>query len=129
MNKRLLKELIQLVNEQNSKPFLENDYLIYFDDSNISKISSIIKGPYDSLYRHKFIRLDFEIPDNYPHSPPKVTFVNHDGVRIHPNMYENGQCCATILNTWGSSIYEKWTSSILSFLMKLKTSVIGDKYL
>jgi ubiquitin-conjugating enzyme E2 G2 len=112
MNKRLLKELIQLTNEQNSKPFLENNFLIYFDDSDISKIYSIIKGPSDSLYKHKFIRLNFDIPDNYPHSPPKVTFVNYDSVRIHPNMYENGQCCATILNTWGSSIYEKWTSSM-----------------
>jgi ubiquitin-protein ligase len=112
MNKRLLKELVQLVNEQNSKPFLENNYLIYFDESDITKIHTIIKGQNDSLYRHKFIRLDFEIPDNYPHSPPKVNFINHDGVRIHPNMYENGQCCATILNTWGSSIYEKWTSSM-----------------
>ena len=112
MNKRLVKELTQLVNEQNSKQFLQNDYLIYFDYDDMTTIHAIIKGPIDSLYRHKFIRLDFEIPENYPHSPPKVKFINFDSVRIHPNMYENGQCCATILNTWGDSIYEKWTSSM-----------------
>jgi hypothetical protein len=27
-------------------------------------------------------------------------------------MYENGKCCATILNTWGDDKFEKWTSSM-----------------
>jgi len=111
MNKRLLKEIHRLMGEQNSKPLLDNDFLIYFDESNVNKIYSIIKPPKESVYRHKFIRLNFDIPENYPHSPPVVTFVNYDGIRIHPNMYENGKCCSTILNTWPSD-NEKWTSSM-----------------
>lgn len=112
MNKRLLKELRNLYIQQTHKELLDNDYLVHFDESNINIVSAIIKAPYDSVYRHKFIRLEFKIPENYPHSPPEVFFVNHDGVRIHPNMYENGKCCSTILNTWGDSKYEKWTSSM-----------------
>jgi ubiquitin-protein ligase len=112
MNKRLLKEILDLQKKQNAKNLLENDYLIYIDDSNINKVYTIIKAPYDSVYKHKFIRLNFEIPENYPYSPPKVTFVNYDGVRIHPTMYQDGQCCSTILNTWGDSKYEKWTPSM-----------------
>ena len=77
----------------------------------MNKVQAIIKCPYDSVYRHKFIRLNFDLPEDYPHSPPKVTFVNYDGVRIHPNMYEDGKCCSTILNTWPSE-NEKWTSSM-----------------
>lgn len=111
MNKRLFKELRKLISEQNSKPLLENDYLVSFNEDNINKVYSIIKCPYDSVYRHKFIKLNFDIPQDYPHSPPKVTFVNYDGVRIHPNMYEDGKCCSTILNTWPSD-NEKWTSSM-----------------
>lgn len=120
-NKRLLKELLRLTNEQNKKEFLDNDYLVYFDESNYNKVESIIKGPINSVYRHKFIKLNFDIPSDYPHSPPKVSFVNYDYVRIHPNMYEDGKCCSTILNTWPSD-NEKWTSSmgietiLLSFL-------------
>jgi ubiquitin-protein ligase len=110
-NKRLLNEIKRLFIQQNNKDLLDNDYLIHFDDTNINKVQTIIKAPQDSVYRHKFIRLDFEIPDNYPYSPPKVTFVNFDGVRIHPNMYEDGKCCSTILNTWPSD-NEKWTSSM-----------------
>lgn len=112
MNKRLLKELRLLITQQNSRPLLENDYLVHFDEENLTRIYTLIKCPYDSVYRHKFIRLNFDIPDDYPHSPPSVNFVNHDSVRIHPNMYESGKCCATILNTWGDDKFEKWTSSM-----------------
>lgn len=112
MNKRLLKEILDLQKKQNSKDLLYNDYLIHIDDEDINKVYTIIKAPYDSVYRHKFIRLNFEIPENYPYSPPKVTFVNYDSVRIHPTMYQDGQCCSTILNTWGDSKYEKWTPSM-----------------
>lgn len=112
VNKRLLKEIRKLYNEQTQKNLLDNDYLISYDEENINVVHAIIKAPYDSVYRHKFVRLDFKIPDNYPYSPPEVFFVNYDGVRIHPNMYEDGKCCATILNTWGDSKYEKWTSSM-----------------
>lgn len=112
VSKRLLKEIRKLANEQNSRPLLENDFVVVLDETNVNKVKAIIKGNYDSVYRHKFIRLDFTIPENYPHSPPEVQFVNYDSVRIHPNMYENGKCCATILNTWGDSKFEKWTSSM-----------------
>ena len=111
-NKRLLKEIRELYICQNQKELLDNNYLIYYDETNINKVYAIIKAPHDSIYRHKFIRLNITIPDNYPYSPPEVTFINYHNVRIHPNMYENGKCCATILNTWGDNIYEKWTSSM-----------------
>ena len=112
VNKRFQKEIRQLYVQQTQTDFLQNDYLIHYDETDTNRLSAIIKAPYDSVYRHKFIRLDFKIPDNYPHSPPEVAFVNYDSVRIHPNMYESGKCCATILNTWGDSKFEKWTSSM-----------------
>ena len=112
VNRRFQKEIRQLYIQQSQRNLLENDYLIYYDETNTSKLHAIIRAPYDSVYRHKFIRLDLTIPDNYPHSPPDVHFINYDGVRIHPNMYENGKCCATILNTWGDDKFEKWTSSM-----------------
>ena len=112
INKRLIKEINQLIKQQTSKPLLENDYLVYYNEENTNIIHTIIKAPHDSIYRHKFVRLDFEIPENYPHSPPSVKFINHDSVRIHPNMYEDGKCCATILNTWGDDPLERWTSSM-----------------
>ena len=111
-NRRFLKEIRQLYVQQSQRELLDNDYLIHYNETDINRLHAIIRAPSDSVYKHKFVRLDLKIPDNYPHSPPEVTFVNYDGVRIHPNMYENGKCCATILNTWGDSKFEKWTSSM-----------------
>jgi len=112
MNKRLLKEVNKLIIQQQQKILIENDYIVYMDETNINKVYGMIKGPNDSVYRHKFIKLEFDIPQDYPHSPPKVKFINHDAVRIHPILYEDGRTCATILNTWGDSKFEKWTSSM-----------------
>lgn len=129
-NKRLLKEINRLILNQNLKQdILDNDYLIHYDESNFNTVYTIIKGPYDSVYRHKFIRLNFNIPSNYPHSPPKVTFINYDGVRIHPNMYQDGKCCSTILNTWPSE-NEKWTSSmgIETILLTFLSFLDNDPY-
>jgi len=112
MNKRLLKEVRNLVLQQSQKDILENDYLVHMPETNANEVYALIKAPQDSVYRHKFIKLQIKIPENYPHSPPEVFFVNHDGTRIHPNMYENGKCCSTILNTWGDNKFEKWTSSM-----------------
>ena len=81
LNKRLLKEIRELYIQQNQKALLDNDYLIYYDDLNINKVYAIIKAPYDSIYRHKFVRLNITIPDNYPYSPPEVTFINYNCVR------------------------------------------------
>ncbi len=112
MNKRLSQEVKRLMIQQNSKEdLLDNDYLIHINENNVNRIDAIIKAPFDSVYRHKFIKMTFEIPDNYPFSPPVVKFVNFDGVRIHPNMYEDGKCCSTILNTWPSE-KERWSPSM-----------------
>ena len=117
MNKRLYIELQKLIIQQQSIPLLENNYLVHFEDENMNKIYTLIKGPRDSVYRHKFIRLDMDIPKEYPYKPPKITFINYDGVRIHPTLYEDGRCCSTILNTWPSIEEdgvkkEAWVSSM-----------------
>lgn len=112
MNRRLAKEVQRLCVQQGQRELLDNDYLVWLDESDTSRLHTIIRAPRDSVYRHKFLRLDFVIPDNYPHSPPSVTLVKWDSSRIHPNMYQDGKCCATILNTWGDDRLEKWTSSM-----------------
>ena len=111
MNKRLSKEIRGLYNQKNSKPLIENDYIIHIDDSDVTKVYVLLKCPLDSVYRHKFMIFIFDIPSDYPYSPPVVNFLNRDFARIHPNMYEDGKCCCTILNTWPSN-NEKWTSSM-----------------
>ena len=110
LNKRLHKEIKFLLTQEGCKSSIsENDYIISVDENNINTIYALIKPPKDSVYKHKFIIIKIDVPDNYPFSPPVVYFLNYDNTRIHPNLYEDGKCCSTILNTWPSE-NEKWTS-------------------
>lgn len=85
------------------------EYCVHFEDENLLNFIAYVAGPEDSLYRHKFIKLKFEIPQNYPLVPPKVSFVQHSGGRIHPNLYIEGKVCLSILGTWAG---EPWATSM-----------------
>lgn len=74
--------------------------IAFFKDEDLLHFTAYVKGPDDSLYRHKLVKLKFDIPINYPFVPPKVTFVQHKGQRIHPNLYVDGKVCLSILGTW-----------------------------
>ncbi len=126
--KRIAKELKTLLSAQGEN-ITGKDYYIS-PDSTLECVNVLLVPPTDSVYSHKFIRLDLVIPETYPFEPPGMFFVNYDNVRVHPNMYEDGRCCATILNTWGNSIYEKWTSSmsINTLLMSFLTFFDNDPY-
>mgnify|MGYP000539424239 FL=1 len=65
VNRRFLKEVRQLYIQQSQRELLDNDYLISYNETNMNRLHAIIRGPNDSVYRHKFVRLDFKIPDNY----------------------------------------------------------------
>lgn len=124
-NKRLLKEISGLLKQQH----FNSDYLVELDEQDISIVHAIIKAPHDSVYRHRFIRLLFKIPDNYPFEPPIVTFVNISNKRIHPILYECGRVCLTILNTWPSD-NERWSSSmtIESILLVIHSFLDNNPY-
>ena len=81
--------------------------------------------PKDSLYFGGNYFYKFEFPYDYPHRPPKVTFMTVDGkTRFHPNMYRSGKICLSILNTWRG---DQWTGcqSIRSILLTI-LSVLDD---
>ena len=39
------------------------------------------------------------LPEDYPYSPP-IVYYHSVGPRIHPNLYENGRVCLSLLGTW-----------------------------
>ena len=115
--KRLLKDVINI----NKHPL--NDQGIYYlhDSDNIKKGYALIIGPQNTIYSHGMYFFEFDYPDNYPFSPPKLTYLtNGDGVRFNPNLYRNGKVCVSILNTWSGP---QWSScqTISSVLLTLIT--------
>ena len=108
--KRILKKDIKEIEHQKLE-----DLGIYvkFDEENMLNAKAMITGPKDSLYENGFLFFNITFPKNYPYSPPDVSYISRNSVRIHPNLYVGrhssgyGKVCLSILGTWSGP---KWTS-------------------
>ncbi|GAP85405.2 putative ubiquitin-conjugating enzyme E2 Z-like [Rosellinia necatrix] len=99
--KMIMTESVELVKEK-------EQFKVIFKEENILEFDAFITGPEDSVYRHKLLKLRFHVPERYPMVPPKVTFIQHTGGRIHPNLYVEGKVCLSILGTWPG---DPWSAS------------------
>ncbi|KAI3641097.1 hypothetical protein MIR68_000876 [Amoeboaphelidium protococcarum] len=81
------------------------------DDSNIYEWEIMIIGPTDTLYEGGFFKARLSFPKDYPQMPPKMTFLTK---MYHPNVYEDGGVCISILHAPGDDKYgyekaeERW---------------------
>jgi len=116
--KRLLKDVRELI----KSPLHEEGIYYKHDETEMLKGYAYICGPKDSVYYGGNYFYEFNFPYDYPHRPPKVTFLNMGGIdghtRFHPNMYKNGKMCLSILNTWKG---DQWTGcqSIRTILLTI----------
>lgn len=113
--KRIIKDVAQLIKEP-----LTNEGIYYkHDEENIYIGYALIIGPKSTLYQYGFYMFKFLFSKEYPIKPPVVTYLtNNYNIRFHPNLYRNGKCCLSILNTWNG---EQWSScqSISTILLSL----------
>jgi len=119
--KRLLKDVRQIIRH----PLTDNGIYYSHDYANCLKGYAMIIGPSDTPYfgGYYFFKLDY--PNDYPFTPPKVTYMTNDGfTRFNPNLYKCGKVCVSILNTWSG---DKWSScqTINSVLLTL-CSLLND---
>ncbi|KAG0083417.1 hypothetical protein BGZ93_007448 [Podila epicladia] len=89
----------------------------------------LIQGPDHTPYRNALLMFDFKLPENFPNQAPIAYFHSWTGGigRINPNLYEDGNVCLSLLNTWhGKDQTETWTpsSSILQLLISLQGLVL-----
>lgn len=119
--KRLLKDVKQII----KTPLEDNGIYYKHCEENMLKGYALIIGPKDTPYFGGYYFFEFNYPDDYPFSPPKVTYKTNDGlVRYNPNLYKCGKVCVSILNTWSG---DKWSScqTITSVLLTL-CSLLND---
>lgn len=101
---------------------------IYYkhDENNILTGYALIIGPEKTPYNFGNYLFKFDFPENYPYSPPKLTYLSNDGyTRFNPNLYINGKVCLSILNTWKG---ESWTScQTISSILLILSSILTEK--
>ncbi|PVD20260.1 hypothetical protein C0Q70_20757 [Pomacea canaliculata] len=65
------------------------------NDDNIFEWEVAIFGPPGTLYEGGYFKAHMKFPADYPYSPPSVRFITK---MWHPNVYENGEVCISILH-------------------------------
>lgn len=112
--KRLLKEFSQVVD-------LSNQGIYWWSDpTTLTKGKALILGSPESPYEGCFFIFQFQFPDDYPFSPPKVNVLTSDGkTRFHPNLYVDGKVCLSILGTYSGPSWQS-TMSLSMILLSLK---------
>lgn len=81
------------------------DMFIDVDEQNMKTFKVMFFGPSDSVYHHGVFVFEMKLSDNYPFTVPSVTFLTGGMIqaRIHPNLYQDGKVCLSILNTWAAN--------------------------
>ncbi|KAH8313040.1 hypothetical protein KR067_010794 [Drosophila pandora] len=65
------------------------------NDDNLFEWEVAIFGPPDTLYQGGYFKAHMKFPHDYPYSPPSIRFLTKVW---HPNVYENGDLCISILH-------------------------------
>jgi len=93
---RLKHELKEIANNPNEGIRLN------IDESDTRNWRGEIDGPEGTAYHNFVLRLKIRLSDNYPFTPPTVTF---EHPVYHPNVGSGGNICLDILNSQWSPTY------------------------
>nr|CAH8825974.1 unnamed protein product [Trichobilharzia regenti] len=91
--KALQKELKDL-----SEFPVEGFKVMVSEEENLFVWDVAIFGPPMTLYEGGYFKARLSFPDDYPYSPPTMHFLSR---MYHPNIYENGEVCISILHSPG----------------------------
>lgn len=102
-------------------------FLTNIDDSDMSKLLGMVIGPNDTPYEGAIFYFNINLPNDYPIEVPVFKFItpNEARCRMHPNLYAEGKCCLSILNTWASN---QWcaTATLENILTTIRGILIDN---
>lgn len=74
------------------------------DESNIYEWEILIVGPDGTMYEEGMFKARLVFPNDFPNMPPTMTFKSE---MWHPNVYENGEVCISILHAPGEDPFNQ----------------------
>lgn len=96
--------------------------------SRMDLLKVLIIGSSGTPYVHSPFVFDVYLPPNYPHAPPLVHYCSVLNERFHPNLYETGKVCLSLLGTWEGKGVETWnpaTSNLLQVVVSIQGLILG----
>ncbi|VDK26267.1 unnamed protein product [Taenia asiatica] len=117
--KALQKEFKELVETP-----VEGFKVTLADESNLFVWDVAIFGPPQTLYEGGYFKARLSFPPDYPYHPPSMRFINP---MFHPNIFENGNVCISILHSPGEDLFsdehpsEQWnpTQNVRTILLSV----------
>jgi len=98
-----------------------------FEDR-LDLFSAMIEGPSDTPYEGGVFLFDFQLPESYPQSPPKVHYYSYVGSyefgKVNANLWNNGKVCLSILGTFPGPRWDPKNSTILQVLLSIQGLVL-----
>ncbi|VDN01145.1 unnamed protein product [Thelazia callipaeda] len=70
-------------------------FTVTANEDNMFVWTVALYGPPGTLYQGGYFKAVLKFPTNYPYAPPSIKFLNKVW---HPNVYENGELCISILH-------------------------------
>ncbi|KAK9804890.1 hypothetical protein WJX72_010490 [[Myrmecia] bisecta] len=98
-------------------------------ESRMDLLRVLILGAAGTPYHNNLFCFDLQLPPDYPHSPPKLHYHSW-GLRVNPNLYENGKVCLSLLGTWNGRASELWnpaSSTLLQVLVSIQGLILVPK--
>lgn len=109
-HKRAVKDL-QLL-DRNREELNSRGIYWHFDPENIMAGSFLVIPKHkcdledkelESPYTGGMYLFKVQIPSDYPLTPPEIKFYPQQNMcRLHPNYYQNGKVCLSVINSWGT---------------------------
>lgn len=113
--KRIMKDLDILA--KNKEELKKRGIYFHFNDNDMSIMKILIiprpksEGALISPYTYGNFLFEIKFGEDYPLSPPKLTFhPKQSFCRLHPNYYQCGKVCLSVINTWAGNDWSPSTS-------------------
>ena len=122
------RKFIQIVNKEWKllrENLPKNIYVKVFENR-MDLMRAVIVGAPGTPYFDNVLVFDIYLPQTYPQTPPIVKFFSYNE-KLNPNLYENGNICLSLLNTWDAkNETEAWSakSNILQLLLSIQGLVL-----